>query len=625
MISININGKRALLKKGSSFEYIKQNILFESTEGFTLDMEFPLRGCRENVEAFGACHLPSGDISTDLLPCTIQAGKVLLKGSLAIMSADESSIKCQFLDGVDVSESEEALNETYINELDLGSYPEVDKGEIIQRFWFRNVDNRWCIPWTSKEYDVVNNKTKPRRDSEGNVTGCSWDDETKSLTWQPHLYYIIQRILVSIGYNWKGNDFDKIFTHPIWNNAIICNTLPPSWEMPNFADALPAWSVLEFFEKLGNLMGARFVFDHVDKTISYSLFTEIVETAGEVVLKNVSKDFSASVSRDEEESDFLPARKFRYKAPDDDIWKYWDCPEFLKNILINQKDKILEVDSWEDIEKDLEVVTRFNYWRLKDDFQYKVIYIRNIDTYFLLRSNFAEPEAFNVTDGKKPWCKFNQLTPLNIFGPDAMTYDENEKYEELDFVPVTIDWTDHGQMMILPIGTLEDDEASDNTGGITPTDFARPVPDSDAYVLYSNNPNIWQNELGRKLQNYQKKEKGAYFDTIYIGLVHEPLSDFCFYTDQWGPAPDINIWLTKFDKTQAGALRLKENGNSFSKKYNIEPKVKYEFSFIADDMPDVNAVFLIFGKKYVCRQLTVTISGSGISKLIKGEFYRITD
>lgn len=56
---------------------------------------------------------------------------------------------------------------------------------------------------------------------------------------------------------------------------------------------------------------------------------------------------------------------------------------------------------------------------------------------------------------------------------------------------------------------------------------------------------------------------------------------------------------------------------------HIDGKKKYNFSFLADEIPDVRAVFHIKGGRYLCEKITATFTEEGRSKKLKGVFYRI--
>lgn len=56
---------------------------------------------------------------------------------------------------------------------------------------------------------------------------------------------------------------------------------------------------------------------------------------------------------------------------------------------------------------------------------------------------------------------------------------------------------------------------------------------------------------------------------------------------------------------------------------DIDPKVKYTFRFVSDTIPSVGGIFLIHGQRYVCQRITATFSDSGMSQVLKGEFFRV--
>lgn len=51
--------------------------------------------------------------------------------------------------------------------------------------------------------------------------------------------------------------------------------------------------------------------------------------------------------------------------------------------------------------------------------------------------------------------------------------------------------------------------------------------------------------------------------------------------------------------------------------------IPYTIQFQADKLPDVNKVFLIGNKQYLCEKIETEIDADGLSKVLKGTFYRI--
>ena len=55
-MEIIINNKQAVLKEGTSFDFIAENRLFTGSDSYTLTITFPLRGCAQNIAIFGHIH-----------------------------------------------------------------------------------------------------------------------------------------------------------------------------------------------------------------------------------------------------------------------------------------------------------------------------------------------------------------------------------------------------------------------------------------------------------------------------------------------------------------------------------------------------------------------------------------
>ena len=55
-MEIIINNQQAVLKEGTSFDFIAENRLFTGSDSYTLTITFPLRGCAQNIAIFGHIH-----------------------------------------------------------------------------------------------------------------------------------------------------------------------------------------------------------------------------------------------------------------------------------------------------------------------------------------------------------------------------------------------------------------------------------------------------------------------------------------------------------------------------------------------------------------------------------------
>ena len=120
-----------------------------------------------------------------------------------------------------------------------------------------------------------------------------------------------------------------------------------------------------------------------------------------------------------------------------------------------------------------------------------------------------------------------------------------------------------------------------------------------------------------------ESSKSEYFDKLYLGFwpgyqpFHEviglcPVTSNVVVYDyfKYMPFPDFSLRLNHgFARGVEGYL-------------SVDPKKLYKFSFLSDSLPSPRATFFIKGKRYVCSKLAASFSQNGMSRLIKGEFYR---
>ena len=88
-MTIYVNDKPALLKAGSSFEYISENRLFLGRDGYTLTLTFPLKDCPQNRAIFG--HIERLDVTKSklLYECSIIDKSISLFGTLQVTGVTE--------------------------------------------------------------------------------------------------------------------------------------------------------------------------------------------------------------------------------------------------------------------------------------------------------------------------------------------------------------------------------------------------------------------------------------------------------------------------------------------------------------------------------------------------------
>ena len=120
-MEILINRKRAVLKSGTSFEYVAENRLFSGSDSYTLSITFPLRNCPQNIDIFGRINRADVAAQKVIFDCEIIDRSFIRFGSLTITEISQSEVKAQFLEGRSEANFDNSFDDVFINELDLGA------------------------------------------------------------------------------------------------------------------------------------------------------------------------------------------------------------------------------------------------------------------------------------------------------------------------------------------------------------------------------------------------------------------------------------------------------------------------------------------------------------------------
>ena len=278
------------------------------------------------------------------------------------------------------------------------------------------------------------------------------------------------------------------------------------------------------------------------------------------------------------------------------MWKFYSCPWFLRDALVTRYNTLADL-----IAENKQFARVRSYPRGSN--VNKIFYAKDVNNYFIIRCIRNEYLGTNGL-GHEMYDRICVLQPINQFG-DKIMDKESDDAIELDFVPAWIDETEptKGNCLFLDIPGYDEDNAESTTG-------TRPDDDEDA------ESKIYQPTAMQRLQNGEQKEKSEYFDKIYLAFwngIHHNLGKL--------PCPNVDNFVVREDwsyYTANGSLKLQSNVN-----FKINPKQKYNFSFISDSIPNVRSVFFINGRKYLCEKITATFTENGMSQLLKGSFYLI--
>ena len=584
-MEILVNGKSAVLKKGSSFEYVAENRAFTDSDGYSLTITFPLAGCAENVAIFGHLNRKDVDNPRTVLDCEIRDIHFYKSGAITITELNEMEVKAQFLEGRSAQNFDVTFDDVYINELDLGEPEFLVPPSEPHSAWqgLRYGQEYVALPWVNNSSESGNLQNEVIYEN----NEYRWGDDVEGLSYFPYLIVIAKRICVAVGYSF---DFSE------WENdegkkyILVCNALPYAWDIPQFARALPHWTVVEFFEKLEPFLGGEFEINHKDRFISFAFTKTILAGKSTVHIEKCLDSFSSELTRDDE-CEYKVSATLKYKECSHLMQKYYSCGWFIEE----QGKSIIEFDTLNEL---LDVASKYRVITSsgKNSTHKKVLYAKNEDTYYVIRVFLYSP-VNGVPDHYYP---YTILQPINVFCEDVV-FDETENEIEIEFVPVCIDIDDEkGYLMFLDLPSYDESSIEIDNSSLASNSFQTlPV---------------------QLLSAGEKEGKTEYFDVINVGFW-----DGSNYTLLNHPIPAIDTIMIREDWTLARShfsMRLKDLR---SPGYRIEGKQKFQFSFLMDSVPDVRSVFYINGKKYLCEKITTTFSESGMSQLKKGVFYRIVD
>lgn len=613
---IYVDNRPAVLKAGSSFEYISENRLFLGRDGYTLALTFPLIDCPQNREIFGYIERMDVTKSKLLYECSITDKDVSLYGTLQVTGIDNTGVKAQFSEGRCEQTVNSALDDIYINQIDLGEWPTVNPSDITPAHAVLGYSNAYAYPWVNTSYpEVINNLILPAE----NINNCKWGPETTQLSWMPSLYMIITRICNAIGYT---ADLAEL-SEPPFRFLMICNTMPASWDIRQYARALPAWTVAEFFEKLELFLCGEFDFDHRAKTVSFSFSRTAVSKLQEVKISEVVESYESEISKEKNAScDYIATKALAYKDTGHQLSNYYSCDWLFKSwpesgiIRYDTLKELMEYNPAPGYKETGRPIPTNLYGIPKTGTSgrpgvngsntgypaFCLLYAKDVDTYFVYRSiglkDYKAPDAF-MPKMRQEYV----LEPVNVFGSWRT---DTEDVEDIEFIPPCIDHTEdqYGYAMFL-----------------SPSEYEESIPEDDI-----DQTSVGQLRVAKAIENGEKGTVTAYYDSIYIAFARADLS-LRPYPNIPCPAIDYVAANKKqvVATTESISLRRKGNFTLSPQLPMVDPRQKFKFSFLSDTIPNPRSIFNIAGHRYVCEKITATFTEDGMSQLLKGEFYPLLD
>ena len=588
-MKIIVNGQEAAIKESESFEYIIENSLFTEADAYSLEIHFPIKDCVHNQEIFGVIETPNIPENTTF-ECLLIDDNFYKKGLLTILSSNESEVVAQFLEGMSATNFQSYLSNIHLTELNLGEYSDERAGYTHYPTLF-GPDTGYgrVVVWSD-------------------IGGFRSPNDYFNPIVELYLDELIKRVITQIGYSY---DISELYQISFFSHLVVLNDLPaipgwsPEFEIYKYADAMPYWTVLEFFTELELLFGGRFVINELTKTITFKSLRNLYDSSNRVKLSPTST-YEVTVNPDEVKN---YRGNLNISFPDDvkenDVQ---DC-QWLIEVCAEESHlhemSITEINSHLSSRQYDYLTGRINHDSVKNLYATPVLY-----------EDIEYKGAGDVSHTVKQilYPAINQYPSMKNVG---------EK-KELRIIPATFTClkgiiVQHGDGIGIYTTTRNPQIKGSKVNRIDPIDFNPTAP----YDV---------------LQEGEYEEKDKHPENIWLTI-----------DDLTGSAPfsEANTYCKRFEEIRrmyvigSGAdeeqypftVMIQENSQSLSlldpqivnnnKIPMIDNSRKYVFNFLMDGVPDVTSEFIIRGERYVCAKITANITTSGISQLKKGEFYKV--
>lgn len=619
---IFINHKEAVIKSGSSFEFISENRYFTGSDSYSLAITFPLQGCTQNLAIFGHINRKDIEVKQHLFDCEIFAGKFYKSGSITITEFSDKEVKCQFLEGRSVQNYDDTLDKIYINELNLGSWPDIySNNSVAEQFLSVDLRTFVALPWVNNTSGNVQNAMQ--WDSNYDVLNWKRDfvnSNEKRVSFMPYMIFIFSKIFEVLEYK---IDIDA-WRRSKWKDLLICNSVPGAWNRTKWAFCLPHWTVEEFLDELEKLMNCSFEIDNITKSVKMS-FHSTASASKNIISISAINEFTATQT-EEDESEYEEAMGKKYADSDGIKWqeyttvlpkKTYEHQKTLPDGLYAVKFAVID-------ERSLDIGIENNCHDIKqEEYKYR-------DSDFCFKPRYEE-NFYSMKGRLKPNNREVYRNEVQFYAQRVGEFAEIEpkakgETKELSIVPVILDEVDFNFLPFLECGELED-----NSDGYE--DWDATTSRGDYY-----------------LSKHKDIENSAIYDKIYVAFwshtIRETITQLLTFeikdvfnnsgtrTKKMLPHPVVSnynpAWtedgvIPKYIKVDASETKYSlalSASNVINK--NIDALTKYAIKFIADDIPDVGSIYDIRGQLFLCKKITATFTENGMSQLLKGEFYKIT-
>lgn len=614
MTRLTLNDIPVVIKAGSSFRLTQTNPFLTDAGSFTLDVTLPLKGCAQNQKVFGALHRPEMSLAHlvgSRYAMRLLAPPIDMEGYATVTAVDDMEVKVQL-----IAESSNLLVEReipdgkniYIDKLELGTMDETSGPSEYDMFdHISNGDYIYsCYPIYSEETETVANETYVFWVTQNMYYGLKatkeFPDYTPIRAKQPYLVYVIEKVLQALGYTVRYN--------AIRNNWMRYIFIANAHEDSVLAHLLPHWTVDEFLEEVRNFFGVFILIEgtEVDIIGRNDLYTG--EQCQVTSLKEIQDESETEINSSDEIKDISTANVgYDYEYDQmlclpDEVWENAIVKTFPNETQLAQWSSSAEVD--------------------KSKSEYLMVNKEDGNCYAWLK---------NLQSGAFEFSRVNCMPPLIRNNP----YDANTRRDidiKLRIVPIRMT----PQIIMFRHKYLDNNNVSKTYEGSLYIPMMTTGQSTAAvYQDYSINAAVNPDSEDTEHEVTEKSD--------VIEVAYNPRTSWTAQFKDWDGSTleqeirtsfGVSVW-----KLEDGAywniimpgnneqLRLTQNMAPSIRKtametdYTIDTRCLHIIPFLDKGKFSVKDIYIIRGKRYVCKKIEYTINERGLAPLKKGYFHEL--
>lgn len=590
MTELYIDGQLAALPEGFNITFTSENPYFTRSSNYSLDIELPMPA---NHAIFK--HVNRLDVTKKktILPATlIVDARCLLYGSAVLLSVEDALVKVQLVSG-NAEFNLLTNDDLYIDELDLGtiSWPNNNQNRFQPPAnmvnYYGSVDDIEAVwlpvfyqeaKWENLQNDVI------YEFGTNNFTLCPYYGRR---CVQPYLLIVIKRIVGHFGYRFDTSFFDNNFLR----NVYVCSAVSSN----RVAAALPHWTVSEFFDELEKFLCAVTVVNERTKVVSLVGLNDYFTESGKEIIpaSSLLREFTVDIEDEKNEKD-LSTGNVGYNLPSHTDDGYLRIERDIIEAAYKQ-----EYDSYD------AMLTAYN--GMGDGDKKSTIFIVGKRYYI----NYNENDK-------------NTLREVNLYADLIRDPESSDVETSLGIVPAKII-----QFNVGVYGSVADYDLS---RPYTSMVLNIPAVGYQATVAKQERFNV-QEAINGDVELKEKQEKNGHMEVAvntgkfnrqnvtYSGQTHAYDYAYPFTDYQQKTGAQLTDFLPY--SLSLNDVCPDSVGHRLSTLSLFHSNIPYTIQFQANKLPDVNKVFLIGNKQYLCEKIETEIDVDGLSKVLKGTFYRI--